>query len=115
MAEENEPAVAGVAQDASTLTDVLAGFEAEGFVGQLIARDGAEVECGECRTFTPAGSLTVSALRRLEGASDPSDMLAVAAATCPHCGTKGTIVLGYGPDASGADTDVLHALEEVAG
>ena len=37
--------------------------------------------------------------RRLEGASDPDDMISVVAVTCPRCGTGGTLVLKYGPTA----------------
>jgi hypothetical protein len=51
-------------------------------------------------------------LRRLEGASDPDDMLAVVALECGVCGVSGTMVLGYGPAASDIDGDVLRALQD---
>ena len=31
-------------------------------------------------------------------------------ATCPHCGTAGTLVLQFGPMASAEESDVLAAL-----
>ena len=108
--------LAGVARDANTLTDVLASLEKEGFHGQFVARDGAEVECMSCKTLTSSRDMSGDhRLRRLEGASDPADMLAVAALTCPSCGTKGTLVLSYGPEASVIDNDVLRALDVPAG
>lgn len=98
------------AQDAGTLTEVLAQFKADGYEGDLFAEEGGDVRCGTCDEATPAGELDVDELRRLEGASDPSDMSAVVAATCPRCGTRGVMVVMYGPEASGADTDVMAAL-----
>ena len=52
-----------------------------------------------------------SALGALEGASDPDDMILVIAASCPVCSTGGTVVLGYGPNASPEDADLIVALE----
>jgi len=39
-------------------------------------------------------------------------MAAVVAVTCPRCSAKGALVLKYGPEASGADADVLLALPD---
>jgi hypothetical protein len=50
-------------------------------------------------------------MRRLEGASDPADMLAVFALTCPRCGTAGTLTLNYGPETTPGEVTVLQALE----
>jgi hypothetical protein len=54
----------------------------------------------------------MSSLRRLEGESDPADMVAVVALTCPACGAQGTVVLGYGPMADGHEADVLRGLRD---
>lgn len=56
--------------------------------------------------------MQVDSLYRVEGASDPDDMAAVVAVTCPRCSAKGALVLKYGPEASGADADVLLALPD---
>lgn len=53
----------------------------------------------------------MAGLGRAEGVSDPDDMLAVVAVTCPNCGTPGTVVLGYGPESSEDDAEVLLALQ----
>jgi hypothetical protein len=105
-------ALDGIARDASTITDVLSTFDAAGYGGQFIAREGGVVECATCRQQTRASELRVDELRRLEGASDPDDLLAVAALVCPNCETKGTVVLGYGPVATAEDANVLAALDE---
>jgi hypothetical protein len=102
----------GVARDASTLTDVLAAFEADGFAHEFVVREAGTVLCTACRNVSSARSLDVQQFRRLEGASDPDDMLAVAAARCPSCGSPGTIVMQYGPAASADHMDVLHLLED---
>lgn len=54
-------------------------------------------------------------MRRLEGASDPDDMMAVAAVTCPVCRIDGVLVLSYGPAASAEHADVLLGLRDERG
>jgi hypothetical protein len=98
------------ARDAATVFEVLRDFQADGYAGDLFAEEGGQVRCGTCDEVSPAGDLDVAQLRRLEGASDPADMAAVVAAPCPRCGAKGVMVVMYGPEASGADADVLAAL-----
>ena len=58
----------------------------------------------------PAAEAPVLELRRLEGASDPDDMLAIAAIECPNCAHRGSLVLNYGPTATAEDSAVLLAL-----
>ena len=50
-------------------------------------------------------------LRRLEGASDPDDMLAIAALVCSQCGARGTVVLHYGPQSDPRDDAILQGLD----
>lgn len=107
----DQPSLEGVARDASTLLDVLRGFAEAGYEGSFQVVPGGRVRCLHCRTETPAAELDTATLRRLEGASDPADMLAAVALTCPHCGTRGVLVVNYGPEAMVDDADVLRALE----
>jgi hypothetical protein len=53
----------------------------------------------------------LATLRRLEGASDPDDLVAVVGLVCPVCGARIAAVLHYGPTASAAEADVLAALD----
>ena len=95
-----------------TVRDVIAKFEVDGHHGQFGAREGGMVMCFSCRQESDACDTPVTAIHRLEGASDPADMLAVAALTCPRCGARGTVVLNFGPEATPEDHDVLRHLDD---
>ena len=101
--------------DNTTLTTVLAGYEGSGFDAAFSPRDASVIECLTCGATLPAAQFTIASLRRLEGASDPDDMIAVVAITCPMCSAQGVLVLGYGPMASAQDSDILVALHDGRG
>lgn len=103
--------VPGEGED-ETILDVLGELESLGFTGQFMPREGGQVECLTCHRLSPADETVFRQLRRLEGASDPDDMLAVVGLACPHCSAQGTAVLGYGPEAEAVDTEVLERLED---
>jgi hypothetical protein len=103
--------VPGEGED-ETILGVLGELESQGFTGQFMPRDGGQVECLTCHRLSPADETVFRQLRRLEGASDPADMLAVVGLACPHCSAQGTAVLGYGPEATTVDTEVLELLED---
>ena len=94
----------------TSLGAVLEDFDGAGFSAILMATDGG-VLCASCRSIVDPADLLVQRLRRLEGASDPSDMLAVVGATCPGCGLDGTLLLSYGPDTDAMHADVLAGLD----
>jgi hypothetical protein len=100
----------GVARDASTILDVVNAFEAQGFTGQFAAREDGEVECIACHHRIDLAITNVDGFRRLEGASDPDDMLAAIALTCPRCRARGTLIVAYGPMSSPEDAAVLEHL-----
>jgi len=102
----------GVARGAETLLDVLAHYTREGWSSQLAARGEGTVECESCHHVVDAVDLPVLELRRLEGASDPDEMLAVYAVECPNCHRRGSLILNYGPTATEEDASVLLALDE---
>jgi hypothetical protein len=96
--------------EAQTLAGVLAELEEQGYTCQFAAQPGGRIRCIECgHEFAPS-TATVETVRRLEGASDPDDMLAVLPVTCPECGARGTLVLGFGPEAPIEDSEILAAL-----
>jgi hypothetical protein len=96
--------------DGSTVGEIVAALEAEGFTAQLAARPGGRIMCFACHEESPATEARLDALGRTEGASDPADMLAVAGLACPRCHARGTMVLGYGPEADPDDAEVLAHL-----
>jgi hypothetical protein len=96
-----------------TLTEVLAELTKAGYVADFfVDEDDGQVCCGSCRACQPPESLQLDGLRRIEGASDPADMAAVLALTCPSCGTKGTAIVRFGPEASAGDAIVLQHLDD---
>jgi hypothetical protein len=98
------------AHGATTLTEVLADAADNGFDEAFVTVGGARVRCGHCDTEMPVSTVQVSDVHRLEGASDPADMMLVALLRCPACDHGGTLTLGYGPNADGDDIDVLRDL-----
>ena len=100
------------ARDPSSLTAIVSQFEQQGFTGQLAVREDATLLCLSCHGQHPAAGFEMTALRRTEGASDPADMAAVVALTCPHCRGRGTVVLKFGPEAGPDESDVLLALQD---
>lgn len=99
--------------DNVTLTEILDSFELEGYGGQMAAKPAGQVLCVSCHVESDAAEMQVDDLRRIEGVSDPADMMAVAALVCPVCGTHGTLVLSYGPEASPDDDEVLALLADL--
>jgi NADPH2:quinone reductase len=100
--------VAGAPGDNTTLSAVVAEFEAAGFdTAMELDERHRTVRCSACGGTTPVGDVTIHGLRRLEGASDPADMSAVLAVACGVCTAKGTLIVRYGPEASAGEADLL--------
>ncbi|HEX3394036.1 MAG TPA: hypothetical protein VHS52_05865 [Acidimicrobiales bacterium] len=98
-------------ENAPNLAEVMSLLEKQGYTGQMAARPGGCLLCFTCHRQSDVSDVEVEFLRRTEGASDPDDMLAVVALTCPLCATRATAVLGYGPEASEDDAEVLLRLQ----
>jgi hypothetical protein len=94
-----------------SLVDVLASLEAEGYVAQFVPRTRGVIRCATGDHEFSASSATVDQSRRLEGVSDPADMVIVLSLHCPICDRAGTLVLHYGPEASAEESDALAAFE----
>jgi hypothetical protein len=99
-------------QGAQTITEVIDRYERDGYRGQFRVLERGRLQCLTCRQEFPASEPAVGRLQRLEGPTDPADMVAVVGLTCPRCNTRGTVVLSYGPEASLEDSDVLVALDD---
>ena len=104
------PPIGGVPTDNTTLVAVIAELESLGYTGQMVPTGNGRVQCSNCDAVSAAESLSVDQRRRLEGASDPDDMMSVNAVVCPACHEKGTLVLAYGPSASEEDARVAVGL-----
>jgi hypothetical protein len=101
--------------DHTTLLEVLDGYRAAGFSADFLVVEPARVRCCSCQTDLEPATVPLHSLRRLEGTSDPADMAAVTAMTCPACGARGTAVIRFGPEAGPDDAEVLAALHDERG
>jgi hypothetical protein len=97
--------------DNTTLTAVLAEYAAAGYAGEFSVDD-EHVRCGSCGSASDPDSVELHSLRRLEGASDPADMSAVLALTCPVCHSNGTVVVMFGPQAQAAEAELLSRMQD---
>lgn len=95
----------------TSLATVVDDLTAQGYPGQFRAEEDGGVHCFTCGRTFPAGDADLAEGRRLEGVSDPADMLYVVALQCPRCAAQGTLVLNYGPESTLEEVDVLAALE----
>ena len=107
--------IAGVPSDNTTLLEVLDELAEKGYGGSMWVTANGKLRCEGCSAEFEPSDVYVKELRRLEGASDPDDMLAVVALECPRCSTRGALVLNYGPTATPADAAALLALPDAGG
>jgi hypothetical protein len=112
IAEPPNPAPAGEPEDPvdAPLLDMLSTLDDEGYRGQFRADAGGRLCCLTCGATFEASAVRADELSRLEGASDPSDMLIVIPLVCPACDTHGTLIANYGPEASAEEAEVLQSL-----
>ena len=111
-----DSAPADAASPADTpLGDVVRALGTEGYDGQFIAAAEERVLCTACRSLIAADHLRADQVTRLEGASDPADMVMVVPLTCPVCATTGTLVLHYGAEVTEAEELVTVAMQRAPG
>jgi hypothetical protein len=106
------PGEPGAPSDYTTVVDVLAELAERGYAATFWVTEDGQIRCGECRHTAEPASMQLTGLRRLEGASDPDDEVAVLALVCGHCGARGTSVVKYGPGSSEGELRVLAAVED---
>ena len=102
----------GAPGDNTTLVEVLKDYEDAGWTTAFELLEDGSVRCGTCQVVTAPSSLEIHSLRRLEGASDPDDMLAVLAVRCPSCGGRGVIVVNFGPEMTEGQVRLMHEAED---
>ena len=104
--------IPGVPSDNTTLLEVLDELRADGYDGTMWVAGDGKLRCEHCRAEIEPSEFRVDSIRRLEGASDPDDMVAVVAGVCGRCGMKGTLVVHYGPEAAAEEMEALMQLDE---
>jgi hypothetical protein len=100
----------GPPSDNTTLTEVLDAYASAGYDAHFEVANESSIHCVSCGTESAASEYAMNSRRRLEGASDPDDMLSVVAVTCPRCEARGTLVLGFGPAASDTEAAIGQLL-----
>ena len=100
----------GVPSDNTTLLEILDEMAAEGYGGSMTITEGGKLRCPGCGAEIEPSDMHVHKIRRLEGASDPDDMIIVLAVECVPCSERASLVLHYGPEASAEEQELLLAL-----
>jgi hypothetical protein len=95
-----------------SVVEILRDYAGAGFNGDAFASEYGLILCGSCQSRLAASYVQVYSIRRLEGASDPADNLAVLAIICPVCQSRATMVLKYGPDASPDEVTIWHQTKD---
>lgn len=91
--------------DAAGIVNGLAGIGYE--VSFRPGSTDASLYCAACDSTSPMERFTDVWATRLEGQSDPDDMVLVVAAQCPVCANGGAVVLGFGPAGSDVDAAIV--------
>lgn len=103
--------VPGAPSDNTTAVAEIDDLREQGYRADFVVGERGVVRCTKCRHEEPPEDVDVDVFRRLEGASDPDDMSVILAMTCRECGTKGIVMVGYGPRASADVGDLLLAVD----
>lgn len=96
----------------SPLLEALGAHADAGFGGSYSITDDGVVRCDACRAELRPGDVRLHTLRRMEGARDPADMIALCGLECPRCHQLGTAVIHYGPMATIEEATVLRDLDD---
>lgn len=96
-----------------TLGDRMRQLHVDGWVAQLSVSD-AGLRCDACRCWADPDDVTVDAVYRFEGPSDPADESILFAVTMP-CGHRGVLPAAYGKDTEPDVVDVVTRLRPAAG
>lgn len=115
MPDHDEPTKRPETSEPETVTELLDHWGEQGTRASF--RPGPEpatIHCPVCDSDRPGREFDVIEERRLEGESDPDDMVLAVAARCPVCHISGSIVLGFGTEASDTDSDIVLELSQQA-
>jgi len=109
------------ARGAVTLHDLLEAARSDGFDADINVdstpagdADHPLLHCSRCDGRRNAAEFERRWSRRLEGSSDPADLLHVSGLVCPNCHGCGVLVLPFGPAADADQADALRALSPTA-
>ena len=93
----------------STLSDLIAALQAEGYTGNWYATDDGLLRCSESGLDADPATVTIDRRLRFEGQSDPDDEVILFALSEPG-GRKGVFSTQYGPSMPPEDALVIAKL-----
>jgi hypothetical protein len=96
----------------STLVEIDREYSEAGFATDVFVTDGAMLMCSNCDSLLSPDFVDIHSIRRIEGASDPADQSAIIALICPVCGSGGTAVLQYGPEARPEEVEIWQRTKD---
>ena len=96
----------------ASLLEVVEAAKQRGLRAEFTVTENSMVHCNACGNDLAPESLSRDWMHRLEGTSDPDELLSVSALTCPTCGAKGLLVLPFGPAADASEGDVARRLPD---
>ena len=105
-------APAATSAEDATVSKMVAVSADAGYAYEFVVQSDTRIRCSNCQGLRHASEYSMDALRRMEGASDPDDTIAVIGVRCPACAAQGTMVLNYGPSGSPEEGDVLLAVHD---
>lgn len=92
-----------------SVTTTLAHLSQFGPLGDFSLRPQGQVQCFSCQHVFSAVVFSTKNSTRLEGESDPDDMMIILVGKCPNCYAEGALSLKYGPNASDHEMQALLA------
>lgn len=95
--------------NADSMLETVERLQEKGYDASMRAVDDG-LECSSCSQTVPSSEFGFEELRRVEGTSDPDDMVAVVAGHCPRCGAGVTAALHYGALAYPEEAEALSAM-----
>jgi hypothetical protein len=93
----------------ATLSEVIAGLQAEGYTGNWFATEDGLLHCSETGLDADPEQATIDRRMRFEGQSDPDDEVILFALSEPG-GRKGVYSTQYGPSMPAEDAAVIAKL-----
>jgi hypothetical protein len=93
----------------ATLSEVIAGLQADGYTGNWFATPEGLLRCSETGQDADPSLVTIDRTLRFEGQSDPDDEVILFALSEPG-GRKGVYSTQYGPSMPAEDAAVIAKL-----
>lgn len=95
---------------AASLRDVLNVARRHGIDTDMSPTPDGMIRCGRCDSINRPDDVTRDWIHRLEGTTDPDELLSASAVRCPQCGGAGVLVLPFGPLADEVEARIARSL-----